>query len=223
MSAQDEQDPATQRPRRRRTVMIAATGAIALLGATAYLTGHGSSEQDSGLPQPAVLAPAEPTTAATAASSAAPTGVASSASSAPAAEPAESETTARSHTGRAEAKTEHRKSGKAENAETDRPVRTTQEKVGTSDVSVVAADYDLTGLGQLRWAGDRGGNTGNALCTQKFKFDPAKAAETKSDMVMCWRTSSKKSVVALAFGQHGSHPSAELIAGVVDDHWSTKK
>jgi hypothetical protein len=86
-----------------------------------------------------------------------------------------------------------------------------------SNVRVVSARYDLTGQWRLLWAADMGRPVGTVRCTQNFRTDERPVGEIRAGLLLCWRTSAAKSVVAVATGR----PQAVYAAGVVEREWAT--
>ncbi|GIE92928.1 hypothetical protein [Paractinoplanes rishiriensis] len=83
---------------------------------------------------------------------------------------------------------------------------------------VTTAKYDLTGQKELRWVVDGGKKTGTATCTQKFRFSRDKPATERPNMLMCWRTSAQRSVVAVTVVKEGK-PSTEANLKVLAREW----
>jgi hypothetical protein len=83
---------------------------------------------------------------------------------------------------------------------------------------VVTARGDLTGLRELAWVA--GGITvhGKVSCSQTFRFANEAGPERKPTLMVCWRTSAKKSVITAAVSREG-HPSASWSATVIAREW----
>lgn len=73
-------------------------------------------------------------------------------------------------------------------------------------VRVVSARSDLTGQQELAWVS--GGVTafGDDKCSQTFKLSNDPEPQEKPNLLLCWRTSAEKSVVAVVVDPKG-HPS----------------
>ncbi len=87
---------------------------------------------------------------------------------------------------------------------------------------VTTAKYDLTGQKDLLWAADGGKKVGPASCTQKFRFSRDAPAQERSTMLMCWRTSAKKSVVTVTVEKTG-RPSVKSNLEVLSREWAKLK
>lgn len=83
---------------------------------------------------------------------------------------------------------------------------------------IVTARGDLTGQRELTWAGDNGHAVGAARCTRTFKLSPDQPASTRETMVLCWRTSARRSVYVIAIDIHG-RPSERTTAAIVNREW----
>ncbi|MEV6343855.1 hypothetical protein [Actinoplanes sp. NPDC051851] len=86
-------------------------------------------------------------------------------------------------------------------------------------VRYVTADHDLTGQRELLWAADRGEKVGDGHCTQNFHFSNNREPKIRPTMMMCWRTSATKSVVAIAVVKEGRPKAAETIE-LLDRKWA---
>jgi hypothetical protein len=73
-------------------------------------------------------------------------------------------------------------------------------------VRVVSARSDLTGQQELAWVAGGVSDFGDDKCSQTFKLDNDPEPQEKPNLLLCWRTSAKKSVVAVVVDPKG-HPS----------------
>ena len=87
-----------------------------------------------------------------------------------------------------------------------------------SAIRVVSARYDLTGRWELLAAADRGELVDGARCTRNLRAGTAAPPEVRPSMLLCWRTTANKSVVAIAINKTRP-PSAGVSATVVDQEW----
>ncbi|MFC4064687.1 hypothetical protein [Actinoplanes subglobosus] len=93
-----------------------------------------------------------------------------------------------------------------------------QEDGGT--LRTISARYDLTGQRELLWVTDSGEKVGDAQCSQKFRFSNNSAPRERPTMLMCWRTSSDRSVITIAVEPKG-RPDAESTVGKLEKQWNT--
>ena len=84
---------------------------------------------------------------------------------------------------------------------------------------LVSARYDLTGQRELLWSAGKGKKVGNATCTQTFRFSNEAEPIERPSMLSCWRTSAKKSVVAIAVVRDGK-PNAKSTVAELDKQWN---
>jgi hypothetical protein len=99
------------------------------------------------------------------------------------------------------------------------PVRERSEKSAQGTIRVVSARYDLTGQRELGLAADRGQAVGRSRCTQRLRFSSESVGQLKPSILLCWRTSSRRSVVTLAVSPHGT-PWPEASVAAIDREWS---
>ncbi|MBL7254310.1 hypothetical protein [Paractinoplanes lichenicola] len=83
---------------------------------------------------------------------------------------------------------------------------------------VITGRYDLSGGRELAWAGDKGQEVDGAHCTQNFTFSAGSAPAVRPTMLLCWRTSAKRSVVVLTVEKSGP-PSMAKSAAVIEQSW----
>ncbi|MDI6101619.1 hypothetical protein QLQ12_23645 [Actinoplanes sp. NEAU-A12] len=83
---------------------------------------------------------------------------------------------------------------------------------------LLTARSDLTGQQEL--AGVAGGVTKyrNVPCSQTFKFSTNPAPRKRPNLLMCWRTTPKKSVVAIVVDP-GGNPSREKAVRALEKKW----
>jgi hypothetical protein len=86
-----------------------------------------------------------------------------------------------------------------------------------ANVRVVSARYDLSERRNLLWAADAGKPIGAVRCTKNFKTDDESMALIRPGLMMCWRMSAAKSVIAIATGR----PQEIYGAAVVDREWAS--
>lgn len=102
-------------------------------------------------------------------------------------------------------------------AESQVSTRTEQTSEGTIRISTARAD--LSGQDDQLLAADNGTAVGHARCTDKVRFSAGAASRAVPSLLLCWRTSAKRSVVTLAVAKKGS-PSAAASAITIDREWS---
>jgi hypothetical protein len=85
-----------------------------------------------------------------------------------------------------------------------------------SSIRVVSARYDLTARGASLGAADSGQPFGTVRCTQNLLV--GQVAQVRPQMLLCWRTSAAKSVVAVATSATG-RPAAAVSAAAIDRAW----
>jgi hypothetical protein len=85
-----------------------------------------------------------------------------------------------------------------------------------ANVRLVSARYDLTGRWSLLWAADQGRPVGGARCTQNFRTDDQPAGQMRPGLLLCWRTSVGKSVVAVATGR----PQEAYSVAIINREWA---
>jgi hypothetical protein len=85
-------------------------------------------------------------------------------------------------------------------------------------VRVVSARGDLTGQRELAWVA--GGVTAykGMHCSQTFQFN-SKPAEKKDNLLLCWRATDKKSVVAIVVDPKGK-PSKDKAKTALEERWN---
>lgn len=84
-------------------------------------------------------------------------------------------------------------------------------------IRVVSARYDVTARGAMLWAADEGLPIANARCTQNLLVNGR--AQVRPGMMLCWRASPGRSVVAVATSKYG-RPAAALSAAAIERAWS---
>ncbi|RSM54667.1 hypothetical protein DMB66_37185 [Actinoplanes sp. ATCC 53533] len=85
---------------------------------------------------------------------------------------------------------------------------------------VLSAKFDLTGQREMLWAADDGEPVGDARCTQNFHFSNNRVPGERPTMLLCWRTSAKKSVVTVAVVKEG-RPAKPASAAMIEKVWRT--
>jgi hypothetical protein len=88
-------------------------------------------------------------------------------------------------------------------------------EVDGATMRVVSAQYDLTGQRELAWAADNGVGVGPYVrCTQNFRFSSDGPVQERPTMLLCWRTSEGKSVIAFAQTRQGRPSRAASVAAI---------
>ncbi|WP_030438882.1 hypothetical protein [Actinoplanes subtropicus] len=83
---------------------------------------------------------------------------------------------------------------------------------------VSSAPFDLTGYRELAWVRD-GARYGDATCTQKITVSQNVPARERLTLLICWRTSAKKSAYTVAIDFH-KRPSAADSVAELDKAWA---
>jgi hypothetical protein len=98
--------------------------------------------------------------------------------------------------------------------------RTTTGSLAKGIVRLVTARSDLTGQQELGWVAGGVIDHGDDKCTQTFRLSNEPAARKKPTLLLCWRTSAAKSVVAAIVDPKGK-PSTAKALKAVDDKWDS--
>lgn len=83
---------------------------------------------------------------------------------------------------------------------------------------LVSARADLTGQRELAWVADGGRKVGDSRCSQTIKLANNTKPERKSTLLICWRTSAKKSVYTVAVDLDGD-PSEQRSVAAINAEW----
>ena len=89
-------------------------------------------------------------------------------------------------------------------------------------VRMVTARGDLTGQRELAWVAGGVAKYRNVPCSQTIRFSANSQPEKKPNLLMCWRTSAKKSVVAIVVDPKG-HPSREKAVDALEQKWRSMR
>ncbi|GIF03682.1 hypothetical protein [Actinoplanes siamensis] len=95
---------------------------------------------------------------------------------------------------------------------------TTRRLPGGGTMRITTAGYDLSGQRPLVFAADDGTPVGDSRCTRKFRFSQGDPGGERPTMLLCWRTSDKRSVAVLAVTPTGT-PSAAASVAVIASEW----
>ncbi|BEL12326.1 hypothetical protein Q0Z83_105170 [Actinoplanes sichuanensis] len=90
---------------------------------------------------------------------------------------------------------------------------------GAETLNVTSARQDLTGYQELASAVG-GYRSGNAQCTQSFRFSQNAPAKQIPTLLMCWRISAGRSVYTVAANPDG-RPSLARSLATIDREWAT--
>jgi hypothetical protein len=93
---------------------------------------------------------------------------------------------------------------------------------GGGIVRVVTARSDLTGQEELAWVAGGVTKHGDADCSQTFRFSANAKPMKRPNMLLCWKTSPTKSVVAISVAPQGS-PSRDQAVAELDKKWKSLK
>ncbi|HEU4347089.1 MAG TPA: hypothetical protein VFR35_04795 [Actinoplanes sp.] len=193
--------------------MIGAAGLAGVLGTGTYVLTNDSADRSDPVPQAAVSGdPAEPASA----SSASPGGSAASWPKTAASRPktaAERVAAARSAAAKTGVPVRHPLA--AQVTDTGAIVA---DVTTTGSQRVVTARGDLTGRRELAWVAGGVTKHGDAGCSQTFRFSSEARAETKPNLLVCWRTSAEKSVIVAAADADGN-PSERSSLATIEREW----
>ncbi|MFC4064685.1 hypothetical protein [Actinoplanes subglobosus] len=83
---------------------------------------------------------------------------------------------------------------------------------------IVTVRGDLTGQRELAWVAGGVEKHGPAACSQRFKLFNEQEPRTRPNLLVCWRTSEKRSVVVVDTKIGGRPPVGESLA-IIDREW----
>lgn len=89
-------------------------------------------------------------------------------------------------------------------------------------VRVVSARSDLTGQQELGWVAGGISRYGNDQCTQTIKTFTKPTPTLKPNLLICWRVSATRSVVAIVVDPKG-HPSRPKALATLDRKWRSMR
>ncbi|GAA0538537.1 hypothetical protein GCM10010172_19760 [Paractinoplanes ferrugineus] len=99
----------------------------------------------------------------------------------------------------------------------------TEQNIGSlkegGSMRIVSAPYDLTGRREMLWAADGGHRVGTAKCTNKLQLSNEDEPTARPTLLLCWRTSAKKSVITVAVVPTG-RPNAAKSVAALDKQWN---
>lgn len=85
-------------------------------------------------------------------------------------------------------------------------------------VRVLAAREDLTGQRELAYVAGGVEKYRNVPCSQTFQFSTSPTPAKKDNLLMCWRTTATKSVVAIVVDPKGK-PSRDKALAAIEQKW----
>lgn len=236
-----------RRTTRRRRALLGATGAAAVLASGAFLVAQTRDGRQESLPEPPLMAAASETTPApaisdgsTPARAAVPSTMSTpTRTSSPAA--SEENEADENHAAKKQSAKEVREEidkarakAKADGFPLQRPpeakgagrkvdesaVKQWTEPIKNGTVRVTTARQDLTGGSALLLAGDRGKPVGGGVnCTDKVRFTRDAPAAEQPTLLLCWRTSSARSVVTMMATPEGK-PSTDANISIINREWA---
>lgn len=83
---------------------------------------------------------------------------------------------------------------------------------------IYSARSDLTGFRELRWLAEQDRREGSARCTQRIRLSAGAPVEEKPTLMLCWRTSERKSVYTVLVDT-SQKPSARESMARLDEAW----
>lgn len=86
-------------------------------------------------------------------------------------------------------------------------------------VRIVSAGGDLTGQRELAWVADRGWRVGRARCSDTIRLSPDLAPTRQPTLLLCWRTSARRSVYTVMVDVTRRGPSAQASVATIDAVW----
>lgn len=86
-------------------------------------------------------------------------------------------------------------------------------------LKVVSARQDLSGHRELTWVADEGKTVGKAKCSQKIKLSNEAQPRVRPTLLICWRTSSEKSVYTVSVNLD-KKPSMRESVAAIDKAWA---
>ncbi|BFU43573.1 hypothetical protein [Krasilnikovia sp. MM14-A1004] len=216
-----------RRSRRRKQILAGALGVTALVGAGVYLVAdRATRDTDTAAGTGAVV---QPGPGGTGPGATAGTGAATTGSKAPQPKagvkrtPSPAVTTPRPKTtaeqiaavrsaARSAASRVHRPVTQGQVAVAPQDLTTSMVRTGGESITVFSAHQDLTGYGPLGWAADKGKKAGEARCTQRIRTSTNTPATIRPTMLLCWNTSSERSVFTIAVKPSGRPATANSVA-----------
>ncbi|MFI7547999.1 hypothetical protein [Actinoplanes sp. NPDC049599] len=87
------------------------------------------------------------------------------------------------------------------------------------ELRLYSARQDLTGQKELAWVTDDHERVGTASCTQKIRLSQDVKARERPTLLICWRTSTEKSVYTVAVKMDG-RPSASKSVATINKEWA---
>ncbi|GIM97774.1 hypothetical protein [Paractinoplanes toevensis] len=84
---------------------------------------------------------------------------------------------------------------------------------------VVSAPYDLTGQREMLWIAEPGRRVGDARCTSTIQLSNEGEPAERPTLLLCYRTSAKKSVITVAVVPTGRPDAAKSVAAL-DQQWA---
>lgn len=83
---------------------------------------------------------------------------------------------------------------------------------------IYSARRDLTGFRELRWVAEEGRREGGARCTQRIRLSAGEPVQEKPTLLLCWRTSARKSVYTVLVDTNRK-PSVRESVTQLDQTW----
>lgn len=217
---------AARRTRRRKRALVAVAG-LAILGAGAVVVAQvadgGNTETKDAASVVPIVPATEPESTATSAPADEPTPTATSKqllAPAEAKEAAKRVTAARETMAKDGVKVQRPltpKGGVASAVEA-KVVNTGSLSKDRATLRVVSARGDLTGHRELAWVADGGTPVEKARCSNTIQLSGDAKAAKKPNLLVCWRTSEKKSVYTVAVDLDGD-PSEQKSVTAINKEW----
>lgn len=109
--------------------------------------------------------------------------------------------------------------GAASGPAVDTQVRTTGSVKEGGTMRVITAHGDLTGTRELSWVAGGVTEHGGVRCSQTIKLANEATPERRRNLLICWRTSAKRSVVTVTVDL-GGKPSKARSVEVIEREWA---
>ncbi|WP_229069767.1 hypothetical protein [Actinoplanes sp. DH11] len=220
-------DTPERRNRRRKQAIVGIAGAAAVLAGVGFLVTQLNDSGQPSLPEPAALAPqtlptsasaevpasAEPSVSRTSKMPKPADAVETSPSPTPSVSPAATPSASAAQSSAAA------KDLSTKLAKRAGPVSERTEVLANGTIRIVSAPRDLSGEREMLLADGKGKPAGKGVnCTTKVRFNTGVPEGDRPTVLLCWRTSSARSVVTMAVTPAGDPPTASSVE-IIGKEW----